>query len=200
MAIRRNGRVSMANIAWTSGIQLGSFSLAPQLPTTAMPHSGPKRERKMKIALPLIDSVILEEEKKEEIRAAISQIKHNDLIFDKWGFSEVFEKGTAVSLLFHGLPGTGKTLMAQAIANELNAELKIYGTAELQTSEPGGVDCGEKDIVVLEFDHVRGEKKMNISSMVSAYCLKTIQGEIEKCDIRCANCHRKKTAKERNYF
>lgn len=56
------------------------------------------------------------------------------------------------------------------------------------------VDCGESDIVVLEFDHVRGEKSGNVSDMANrALSITKIQKEIEKCEIRCANCHRRKT-------
>ena len=56
------------------------------------------------------------------------------------------------------------------------------------------VDCGESDPVVLEFDHVKGEKRRAIADMVSNYySVKTIKDEIRKCEIRCANCHRKKT-------
>lgn len=84
------------------------------------------------------ESVVISDEKREEIQAAMSQFDNADLLFDTWGFSEVFEKGTAVTLLFWGIPGSGKTLMAQAIAEELGAELKIYGMAEIGSSEPGG--------------------------------------------------------------
>ncbi len=60
------------------------------------------------------------------------------------------------------------------------------------------VDCGESDIVVLEFDHVRGVKKYNVSNMVaSGHSLRKIRAEIDKCEIRCANCHRRVTAKRR---
>ena len=56
------------------------------------------------------------------------------------------------------------------------------------------VDCGESEPVVLEFDHVRGKKKKAIADMVShSYSIETIKEEIRKCEIRCANCHRKKT-------
>jgi|TARA_R110000744_G_scaffold203446_3_gene322298 hypothetical protein len=53
------------------------------------------------------------------------------------------------------------------------------------------VDCGEKNIVLLEFDHVRGIKSANLSNMVrGAYGLTSIRREIAKCEVRCANCHR----------
>lgn len=58
------------------------------------------------------------------------------------------------------------------------------------------VDCGEKDIVVLEFDHVKGRKKFNVSEGINyGWAWKTIFKEIKKCEVRCANCHKRKTAK-----
>jgi hypothetical protein len=56
------------------------------------------------------------------------------------------------------------------------------------------VDCGEVNPVVLEFDHVRGEKHFNISKASTLnISLPRLQDEVAKCDVRCANCHRKKT-------
>jgi hypothetical protein len=55
------------------------------------------------------------------------------------------------------------------------------------------IDCGEDDPVVLDFDHVRGEKKYNIAQMVRSLTLPIVLEEIAKCDVRCANCHRRKT-------
>ena len=56
------------------------------------------------------------------------------------------------------------------------------------------VDCSNSDPRVLEFDHVRGEKTHNVSDLSSLhFCWETILKEIEKCDVRCANCHRLKT-------
>jgi len=60
------------------------------------------------------------------------------------------------------------------------------------------VDCGEENPVLLEFDHVRGKKRSNISDMSrQSYCIATIQKEIEKCEVRCANCHRQVTYERR---
>jgi|HubBroStandDraft_1064217.scaffolds.fasta_scaffold01201_19 hypothetical protein len=62
------------------------------------------------------------------------------------------------------------------------------------------VDCGERDPIVLEFDHVQGNK-VNLISVLIHRCSKgTLQLEIEKCEVRCANCHRRKHAEERNYY
>jgi hypothetical protein len=62
-------------------------------------------------------------------------------------------------------------------------------------------DCGEEDPVVLEFDHVSGEKLSAITNMVrgGAYRWDTIAEEIEKCVVRCANCHRRRTAIQLGY-
>lgn len=106
----------------------------------------PKEKKKMLKAKVTLDSVIMTDEKKSEIKSAISQIGNQDLIFDKWGFGEVFEKGVSVSLLFWGPPGTGKTLTAEAIATELEAELKIYSTADIESAEPGGAERAIKEI------------------------------------------------------
>ena len=63
------------------------------------------------------------------------------------------------------------------------------------------VDCGEADPMVLEFDHISGDKHGNISEMVSSgFSEGRILKEIEKCEVRCANCHRRKTAIQFQWF
>lgn len=58
------------------------------------------------------------------------------------------------------------------------------------------VDCGETDPIVLEFDHVRGVKVTEVSKLLAKVCgLKMLEDEVAKCDVRCANCHRRMTAK-----
>ena len=60
------------------------------------------------------------------------------------------------------------------------------------------VDCGETDPVVLEFDHLRD--KLYEPSKLALRSRKIIQAELEKCEVVCANCHRRRTAKVQNWF
>jgi len=57
-------------------------------------------------------------------------------------------------------------------------------------------DCGESDVIVLDFDHQR-DKKHAISQLITSNkSWDYISLEIEKCEVRCANCHRRKTAEK----
>ncbi len=58
------------------------------------------------------------------------------------------------------------------------------------------VDCGESDVRVLELDHRDATtKKVGIAAMMTgAWGWRAVQAEIAKCDVRCANCHRRITA------
>ena len=58
------------------------------------------------------------------------------------------------------------------------------------------VDCGEKDPVVLEFDHLR-DKLFDIGQALTRKSWQSILDEIEKCEVVCANCHRRRTAQRR---
>lgn len=51
------------------------------------------------------------------------------------------------------------------------------------------VDCGNTDLRVLEFDHLRDKKKDVTILIVEAASLARLKEEIEKCEVRCANCH-----------
>ena len=54
------------------------------------------------------------------------------------------------------------------------------------------VDCGERDPVVLDFDHV-GAKRANVSRLVLGCGLAAVEAEMAECVVRCANCHRIRT-------
>lgn len=53
------------------------------------------------------------------------------------------------------------------------------------------IDCGETDVRVLHFDHVRGKKIRSVSYLAHKDSPR-LAAEIAKCDIRCANCHHRR--------
>lgn len=63
------------------------------------------------------------------------------------------------------------------------------------------IDCGYSNPIALEFDHVRGKKIAALSQLASdCWSLEKIKEEISKCEVRCANCHRIKTANQLNWY
>ena len=62
------------------------------------------------------------------------------------------------------------------------------------------VDCGETDILVLEFDHLR-DKTANVGTLLMRRSeWRRILEEIAKCEVVCANCHRRRTARRSNNY
>ncbi len=55
-------------------------------------------------------------------------------------------------------------------------------------------DCGETDPVVLDLDHLR-DKSFNIGDQLAYRSWESILEEMAKCEVVCANCHRRRTAR-----
>lgn len=70
-------------------------------------------------------------------------------------------------------------------------ERRAHAIAEL-----GGkcADCGSEES--LEFDHVDPETKLNEISKLWSYSDGRFEKELEKCVLRCHDCHEKKTIRE----
>lgn len=69
------------------------------------------------------DDVVMPESQKKLLRHACGHIKFQHKVFYNWGFDQKITYGRGLSILFAGAPGTGKTMCAQVIANELNMEM-----------------------------------------------------------------------------
>lgn len=80
--------------------------------------------------------------------------------------------------------------------------LKVRNDLSNYLSACSCVDCGEKDPVVLDFDHDDPTKKFkSVSKMLSGhYSWASVLNEIKKCKVRCANCHRRRTHAQFGFF
>ncbi len=102
-----------------------------------------KEKKKTKIEefdLVHLEPLIVKDDIKKSIVSVLKQHNNRKKIFEEWGLDEVLEYGKGMTFLFHGPPGTGKTKAAHCIAKTVGTTLLIVGSAEIQTSEPGGAN------------------------------------------------------------
>ncbi|MEO1370509.1 MAG: ATP-binding protein, partial [Acidobacteriota bacterium] len=70
------------------------------------------------------DDLVLPDGQKDVMRELLSHIRRRTRVWDDWGFADKGIRGLGTAALFSGPSGTGKTLAAEVIANEL--ELDLY--------------------------------------------------------------------------
>lgn len=102
------------------------------------------------------DDLILEEEAKELLHQACAQISFRYLVYEEWGFQKKLSYGRGVSMLFAGPPGTGKTMAAQVLANELNLELYKVDLSGVLSKYIGETQKNLKEI----FDEVQKSRSI----------------------------------------
>ena len=83
------------------------------------------------------NDVVLPESVLKQINIAISAVKYRDVMVDDWGMSGNNLGNRAIILNFHGKPGTGKSMAAEAIAKELGKKVFIVNYAELESKYVG---------------------------------------------------------------
>jgi SpoVK/Ycf46/Vps4 family AAA+-type ATPase len=69
------------------------------------------------------DDLVLPPDRREQLRDLCSQVAHRHRVFGDWGFARKLANGRGVSALFVGPSGTGKTMAAEVIAQELGLDL-----------------------------------------------------------------------------
>jgi hypothetical protein len=69
------------------------------------------------------DDLVLPEPLKQTLYAVVVQLRQRTTVHDRWGFAEKSRRGLGISALFSGPSGTGKTMAAEVLANELRLDL-----------------------------------------------------------------------------
>ena len=69
------------------------------------------------------DDLVLPPQQKRQLRELAAQVRQRTKVYSTWGYAEKSRRGLAINALFAGPSGTGKTLAAEILANELNLDL-----------------------------------------------------------------------------
>lgn len=69
------------------------------------------------------EEIVLPTEQLSQLREICNQVKHRQMVYGTWGFDRKLSLGKGLNVLFCGSPGTGKTMAAEVIANELEIDL-----------------------------------------------------------------------------
>src|SRR5258708_38252758 len=69
------------------------------------------------------DDIVLPPDALSQLREICQRVIHRQRVFGDWGFDHKLSLGKGVNALFSGPSGTGKTMAAEIIANELSLDL-----------------------------------------------------------------------------
>ena len=67
--------------------------------------------------------IVLPAEPLALLRQIAAQVRQRSKVYDEWGFRQKMNRGLGITALFSGESGTGKTMAAEVIANELKLNL-----------------------------------------------------------------------------
>ena len=129
---------------------------------------------------------------KQMLQVACDQVRYRHQVYETWGFEHKMTYGRGISMVFSGLPGTGKTMAAQVIASELGMDLYKVELAAVVSKYIGETEKNLEEIfeqaaasqVILFFDEadVMFSKRTEVrdsndrySNMEAAYMLQRIE-------------------------
>lgn len=84
-----------------------------------------------------LSKLVIPEKTKSQIASILTKIKNYDLLYNKFGLSEIDASGSRTLINFYGPPGTGKSFAAEAIAYELGKKIVRANYAEIESKFVG---------------------------------------------------------------
>jgi hypothetical protein len=104
--------------------------------------------------------LVLPEAAMDTLRTIAAQVRQRTRVYREWGFAERGERGLGISVMFAGGSGTGKTMAAEVLANELGVDLYRIDLSVVQSKWIGEAqkmmarcfDAGDASGAILLFD------------------------------------------------
>jgi AAA+ superfamily predicted ATPase len=104
--------------------------------------------------------IVLPEDAVAQLHELSHRVAHHALVLETWGFAQKLSQGKGISALFSGPSGTGKTMAAEVIANDLGLDLYKIDLASVVSKYIGETEknldriftAAENANVILFFD------------------------------------------------
>ncbi len=103
-----------------------------------------------------LEEVALSKSTLDQIDEMIAYIQNKEKLLHEWQFNRFLKTGSGLSINFFGLPGTGKSITAEAIAHKLGISIIRANYGELESSLMGGT----ADNLVLVFQEAEKTKSL----------------------------------------
>ena len=85
------------------------------------------------------DDLVLPDSGTATLKVIVAQMRRRLVVYEDWGFAAKSARGSGISALFTGPSGTGKTMAAEVLANELRLDLYRIDLS------PGGQQIHRRD-------------------------------------------------------
>ena len=95
------------------------------------------------------DDIVLPPDQLDQLQEVCQQAKHWQTVFGDWGFDRKLSLGKGLNVLFSGPPGTGKTMAAEVLANDLQLDLYKIDLSQIVSKYIGETEKNLDRIFVL---------------------------------------------------
>ncbi len=93
--------------------------------------------------------IVLPPDQLDQLKEVCQQAKHWQIVFGDWGFNRKLSLGKGLNVLFSGPPGTGKTMAAEVLANDLQLDLYKIDLSQIVSKYIGETEKNLDRIFVL---------------------------------------------------
>ena len=116
------------------------------------------------------DDLIISDYDKNMIIDICNQRKLSNIVFEKWNLGQKIDYGKGLSILFAGAPGTGKTMAAGIISNELGLDLYRVNLSEVISKYIGET---EKNLSILFNEAEKSNSILLFDETDALFCQRT---------------------------
>lgn len=92
------------------------------------------------------DDLVVDREQRKQLENICHHVKYRKVVGEDWGFYRKVSYGRGLCVMFYGEPGTGKTMAAQVMANELGLELYRIDLSQIVSKYIGETEKNITDL------------------------------------------------------